>query len=188
MKIHNDNKGGIGNILSCVTFGDKVVPSLWGTRFSLKTSWSICLPDRTAKKDKNHCSVYQFELWLPCARNTSFFYPLFLGWISLILRSLFSFHLPTPQFKYFPVIIPNYTLYFPFYAISNYIKMILIICLISISPINSKCHEARWHVLHCHLCIPKVKHRGWQIIQAIGQIWPFDCFCVTQELRICFTV
>lgn len=35
LKTYNDNKEDTGHVLSCVTFGDKVVPSHWGATFCL---------------------------------------------------------------------------------------------------------------------------------------------------------
>lgn len=140
MKIHDDDKEGTENILSSVIFGDEAISSHWGTTFSLKTSWSIYLPDKTAKKDKNHCSVYQFELWFLSARNTSFFIHSFYAKYhsSLSLCSHFTCWSPNLNIS---AIIFNDILYFPSYESINYIKTIWIIRLISIFPINTKCHE-----------------------------------------------
>ena len=55
-----------GAFFSCVTFGDKAILPRWSATFSLRTSWSICSLDRTAKKGNNHYSVigvsYDFPL------------------------------------------------------------------------------------------------------------------------------
>ena len=109
VKTQNDNKEGTRRS-SCVTFGEEVVPSHCPqhTRCHiLKTSWSICLSNRTAK-DKTHHSVYPSDLIILLFLEDFLFKPLFPGWILLIFRSLSSFHFLIHQFKwYFPVIIPN---------------------------------------------------------------------------------
>lgn len=82
----------------------------------------------------------------------------------------------------FPVIIPQLTLYFPSYAISNYIKTFQIISSISISPINSKYHEARTVSHHCRSSTEagKPQFNGPNLVCRL--------FLYEPELRILFTL
>ena len=64
VKTQNDSKEGPRTpSVSCseMRWFPHTVPNTPGTTFSLKTSWSICLPNRTVK-DKTHHSVYQSDL------------------------------------------------------------------------------------------------------------------------------